>query len=53
VNFLFNALGVAAVSKKTFDFTTRCAFPDVFINVSTFLAVSQSFEGTGVSAYKG
>lgn len=53
VSFLVTALGSAAVSKPNFDFTARGAFPDVFSNYDTFLAVAQSFEDTGVRAYKG
>ncbi|MBC7886927.1 MAG: ferritin-like domain-containing protein [Ferruginibacter sp.] len=36
-----------------FDFTARGAFGDVFSNYDTFLAVAQTFEDTGVRAYKG
>ena len=36
-----------------FDFTAKGAFPDVFTNYNTFLAVAQAFEDTGVRAYKG
>lgn len=53
VSFLVTALGSAAVSKPNFDFTARGAFADVFSNYATFLAVAQSFEDTGVRAYKG
>jgi len=41
------------VPKPTFDFTARAAFPDVFTNKATFLAVAQALEDTGVRAYKG
>ncbi len=41
------------VPKPTFDFTAKGAFPDVFTNKATFLAVAQAFEDTGVRAYKG
>lgn len=41
------------VPKPTFDFTARGAFPDVFTNKVTFLALAQTFEDTGVRAYKG
>lgn len=41
------------VAKPTFDFTAKGAFPDVFTNKATFLAVAQAFEDTGVRAYKG
>jgi len=36
-----------------FDFTARGTFPDVFTNYATMLAVAQTFEDTGVRAYKG
>ena len=47
------------LTQANFDFTgakggARAAlFPDVFSNYQTFLAVAQSFEDTGVRAYKG
>ncbi|MEO5903780.1 MAG: ferritin-like domain-containing protein [Gemmatimonadaceae bacterium] len=41
------------VAKPTFDFTARGTFPDVFTNKATFMAVAQTFEDTGVRAYKG
>ncbi|MDQ6830283.1 MAG: ferritin-like domain-containing protein, partial [Gemmatimonadota bacterium] len=41
------------VAKPSFDFTAKGAFPDVFTNKTTFLAVAQAFEDTGVRAYKG
>lgn len=53
VLFLQSALGSAAVSHPTFDFTAGNSFPDVFTNYSTFLALSQGFEDLGVRAYKG
>jgi hypothetical protein len=53
VQFLKTALGSAAVSKPTFDFTAGGTYPDVFSNYMTFLALSQAFEDTGVRAYKG
>lgn len=53
VALLKGALGSAAVSKPTFDFTAGGAFADVFTSYPTFLAVSQAFEDTGVRAYKG
>lgn len=53
VAFLKSALGSAAVSKPTFDFTAGGAFSDVFTNYDTFLAVANAFEDTGVRAYKG
>ncbi|MBA3658702.1 MAG: ferritin-like domain-containing protein [Gemmatimonadales bacterium] len=56
VQFLLNtipALGGTPVAKPTFDFTAAGAFPDVFSNKATFLALAQAFEDTGVRAYKG
>lgn len=47
------SLGGTPVPSPTFDFTGGGLFPDVFTNFSTFLAVSQTFEDTGVRAYKG
>lgn len=41
------------VSAPEFDFTAGGAFADVFTNYTTFLAVAQAFEDTGVRAYKG
>ena len=57
-------LGGTPVAKPTFDFTggsgaTNTAgrfsgpFADVFTNPTTFLALAQAFEDTGVRAYKG
>jgi hypothetical protein len=56
VNFLKTAIteaGGTPVAKPTFDFTAGGAFADVFSNYATFLAVAQTFEDTGVRAYKG
>ena len=58
VNFLktaITALGATPVSftAAQFDFTAKGAFNDVFSNYDTFLAVAQTFEDTGVRAYKG
>jgi len=53
VAFLKTALGTAATSKPTFDFTAGGTFGDVFTNYDTFLAVANAFEDTGVRAYKG
>lgn len=52
------ALGGIPVPKPTFDFTAGNGsgmgpFAGVFMNYSLFLAVSQTFEDTGVRAYKG
>lgn len=48
-----NDLGGTPVSKPVFDFTAGGTFADVFQNYTTFLALSQAFEDTGVRAYKG
>ncbi len=40
-------------AEPIFDFTAGGAFADVFVNYQTFLAVAQTFEDTGVRAYKG
>lgn len=56
VSFLKAAIsgaGGTPTDKPTFDFTAGGAFPDVFSNPQTFLAVAQAFEDTGVRAYKG
>lgn len=58
VNFLRTAitsLGATPVTftASQFDFTANGTFPDVFTNYDTFLAVAQTFEDTGVRAYKG
>lgn len=53
VGFLKTALGASAIAKPTFDFTAGGTFADAFTNYQTFLALSQSFEDTGVRAYKG
>lgn len=58
VNFLkiaITALGATPVSftAAQFDFTAHGAFPTVFSDYDTFLAVAQTFEDTGVRAYKG
>ena len=50
--------GGTPVPKPTFDFTAGNGnnagpFADVFTNYVTFLAVAQTFEDTGVRAYKG
>lgn len=52
------ALGGTPVAKPTFDFTAGNGsgagpLAGVFSNYSLFLAVSQTFEDTGVRAYKG
>lgn len=47
------ALGSTAVAKPEFDFTAKGKYADVFSNFKTFALVSQTFEETGVAAYKG
>ncbi len=41
------------VPRPTFDFTAGGLFADVFSSRTTFLALAQAFEDTGVRAYKG
>lgn len=61
VNFLraaISASGGMPVAKPTFDFSAGMGsgngpFKDVFTDFDTFLAVAQTFEDTGVRAYKG
>ena len=61
VNFLktaISSLGGTPVAKPVFDFTAGNGtgtgpFMGVFTNYALFLAVSQTFEDTGVRAYKG
>ncbi|RZK31323.1 MAG: ferritin-like domain-containing protein [Hymenobacter sp.] len=61
VKFLRNTLGSAAISDPTaaaFDFTggkgsNAGPFNDYRTNPATYLALAQSFEDTGVRAYKG
>ncbi|MDQ2753307.1 MAG: ferritin-like domain-containing protein, partial [Bacteroidota bacterium] len=56
VDFLrttITSMGGKPVQKPSFDFTAGGAFPTVFSNYDVFLAVSQTFEDTGVRAYKG
>ncbi len=45
--------GGTPVAKPTFDYTAKGTFPNVFSNFETFLNVAQTFEDTGVRAYKG
>lgn len=47
------SLGGTPVSGLMFDYTAGGMFSDVFTNYDTFLALSQTFEDTGVRAYKG
>jgi hypothetical protein len=54
VDFLNAALGRAAIPRPArYDFTAGGAFPTVFSNYQTFLAVANALEDTGVRAYKG
>ena len=61
VNLLKNTLtgmGVTPVSKPTFDFSAGSGsgngpFKNVFVDYGLLLAVAQTFEDTGVRAYKG
>ena len=53
VALLQSVLGASAVTTPTFDFTAGGTFSDVFTNYTTFLALAQGFEDTGVRAYKG
>lgn len=46
--------GATPVAEKTaYDFTAMGTFPTVFTSYTTFLAVAQVLEDTGVRAYKG
>ncbi|HEV8083191.1 MAG TPA: ferritin-like domain-containing protein [Chitinophagaceae bacterium] len=49
------SLGVTPIPEPPFDFTAHGTFPDPFApgNYAVFLAISQTFEDTGVRAYKG
>lgn len=38
---------------SSFDYTAHGTFPDPFTNYAVFLAIAQTFEDTGVRAYKG
>lgn len=58
VNFLKTAITAAGgmpvvFSASSFDFTAKGAFPTVFSDYGVLLAVAQTFEDTGVRAYKG
>ena len=53
VKFLQTTLGSAAISSPTFDLTAGGLFADVLTNFNTYAAVAQTFEDTGVRAYKG
>ena len=43
----------STTNNKSFDFTAQNTFPTVFSSYDTFLAVAETFEDTGVRAYKG
>lgn len=58
VNFLKTAIAAAggtpvSFTAASFDFTAKGTFPGVFTDYGTLLAVAQTFEDTGVRAYKG
>ncbi len=56
VNFLtttITSLGGTPVTSPEFDFTGKGTFPNVFSNYQVFLALAQTFEDTGIRAYKG
>ncbi len=58
VNFLKTAITAAggtpvSFTASSFDFTAKGTFPNVFSDYGTLLAVAQTFEDTGVRAYKG
>lgn len=58
VNFLKTAISKAggkpvSFTADQFDFTAKGTFPGVFSDYGTLLAVAQTFEDTGVRAYKG
>lgn len=58
VNFLKTSITAAggtpvSFTAANFDFTAKGTFPNVFSDYGTLLAVAQTFEDTGVRAYKG
>ncbi|MBA2627021.1 MAG: ferritin-like domain-containing protein [Gemmatimonadales bacterium] len=53
VALLRATLGSAAIAKPPIDLTGKGAFADVLSNYTTYKAVAQAFEDTGVRAYKG
>lgn len=57
VSFLRTVLGSAAIAAPAttgvFDYTAKGAFPTALTNAGVYLALAQSFEDTGVRAYKG
>jgi hypothetical protein len=56
VNFLITtitSLSGTPITSPEFDFTGKGRFPKVFTEYSVFLELAQTFEDTGVRAYKG
>lgn len=53
VRLLKSVLGTDAIPMPKFDFSAKGTFTDTFTNFATFSAVAQTFEDTGVRAYKG
>jgi hypothetical protein len=53
VQTLRGALGGAAVAKPQFDLTGGGRYPDALRNFRTLAKLAQTFEDTGVAAYKG
>jgi len=57
VTFLRTVLGSAAIAAPAttgvFDYTAKGTFPTALTNAGVYLALAQSFEDTGVRAYKG
>ncbi len=53
LKYAITAAGGTPIAEPKFDFTAKGNFNDVFSNFETFLNVSQTFEDTGVRAYKG
>jgi hypothetical protein len=57
VSFLRKVLGSNAIpvpaTTGVFDYTAKGAFPTALTSATTYLALAQSFEDTGVRAYKG
>jgi hypothetical protein len=57
VTFLRSVLGSNAIAVPAtvgvFDYTAKGIFPTALTNANTYLSLAQSFEDTGVRAYKG
>lgn len=53
VRLLKTVLGADAIPMPKFDFSAKGTFTDTFTNFATFSAIAQTFEDTGVRAYKG